>query len=156
MKSKFPFFKTATLCTVCLIPLNESSWAMEKGAYDIGEDWEKTSVGSRGISSAASSSGGKGGYGQEEGAIKLDALPEIRKYMFKGFLEITPDNIEGFLQHSDVYATSFSQYDRGVFVKHWKSSLGTERLLELLLKFTHINKFRLGIVWDQPDVDVSE
>ena len=141
----------STFLLLCGMNLVSCVWSMEKGSYDIGENWETGSLDSRGFTGDPTATG-RSGFKETH----LEDLPEIRKYMFKGSLEITPENYEGLLQFSDLYGTAFGSYDRGVFVKRWKSSLGTDVLLDLLLKFTHINKFKIEVVWDSGDVDMSE
>ena len=122
----------------------------KKADYGIGSDWDGESLGSLGFSDTASSYGG--GNTREQ---KLDELSGIRKHMFKGSLEITPNNLASIQEHTVLYESSFGAYDRGVFVKAWKASLGTDQLLEILLKFTHITKFKFDVIWDK-DVDLSE
>ena len=143
-----------TILTLSLLLCSMSDYthaSSKKSDYGIGPDWDGESLGSIGFSDTASSYGG--GNSQQQ---KLDDLHEIRKYMFKGFLEITPANYESVLNYTTMYESSFRLYNQGIFVKGWKSSLGTEHLVDLLLFFGHINKFKMTVVWDNENVDMSE
>ncbi len=142
--------------TMCLLlsGMNNFAWSMESRSmgnrYTVGE-WDNDSVSSHGISMMASSNGNS--------AFKetsLVDLKDLRKCFFKGWLEITSDNYECLLQYSEMHETAFNNYDRGVFIKQWKASLGADKLLDLLFKFTHITKFKLDVMWDQDDVDMAE
>ena len=173
MNKKTRFRKLTSFLLISCV--STSVWSSSKGSYGYGKDFDRKSDISRTMTDlpvkktparparsealseydesfeSASSFGGS-----DSVETRLDDISDIRKHMFKKFLEITPENYEGLLQYSEMYTTSFSSYDLGLFVKRWKSSLGTDSLLDLLLKFTNINKFKIEIVWDNRDVDMSE
>ncbi len=129
--------------------MNNFSWSMES-RYKVG-DWENESISSHGISMVASSIGNS-----TFKETRLVDIKDLRKCFFKGWLEITADNFECMLQYADLHETAFNNYDRGIFIKQWKASLGAEQLLDLLFKFTHITKFKLDVVWDTENADIAE
>lgn len=145
---KQPFIKKITMCLL-LSGMNNFTYSMEN-QYKVG-DWDNDSVSSHGVSMVASSIGNS-----TFKETSLVDLKDLRKCFFKGWLEITPNNYECLLQYSEIHETAFNNYDRGVFIKQWKASSGTDKLLDLLFKFTHITKFKLDVMWDQEGIDMAE
>ncbi|HAL95042.1 MAG TPA: hypothetical protein DCP55_03595 [Chitinophagaceae bacterium] len=86
----------------------------------------------------------------------LISIPEIRRNMFNRFLEITHENCSSLL----TFATNpeleptFKAYQDGVYVK-WKSSQSVDNLLELLIKFDGITKFKIEVESDSSHVDYA-
>jgi hypothetical protein len=145
-------FSLKILSTVfLLLGLSPCVWSSGYNNYKVGDDWKDGTISDRGFSDSASMIGS--GFAPE---MKLDDVRDLRKYFLKGYLEITPENYEGLLQYSDMYESAFKAYDRGVSVKRWKTSLDTEKLSDLLLAFTNIRQFKVEMIWDRENVDISE
>jgi len=123
------------------------------GKYGIGEDWDNSSLDSFGFSDSASTIRGGGAALQQQ---ELTALTELRRYFFKGYLEITPDSLESIQQYTMMYESAFGIYTGGVYVKRWKTSADRECLQEFLFKFTQITKFKMEPVWDKDDADFAD
>ena len=104
---------------------------------EIGSVWEGESLRSFGISDTGSILGGSSSVTREQ---QLTDLKEMRQYFDMGFLEITPDNLEGIKQFTMMYESSFDIFNKGIYVKEWPTSLNTNELLKLLNKFTRITK----------------
>jgi hypothetical protein len=87
----------------------------------------------------------------------LSDFKELRRYFFKGFLEITPQNFEDIGRTALSYPENFSRYNGGIFINGWNASSITEsELLNLLHGFTDVTKFKVNILWDTDDYDTSE
>jgi hypothetical protein len=80
---------------------------------------------------------------------KLTDIRKLRPYFDRGYLEINHNNCGTLLDYFKNYRISFFNYDRGVFVKNWKASVGFDSVRELLYSFTHIKSFKLRIEWDK-------
>jgi hypothetical protein len=143
--------KRIVFCIMISGFVNETLWSMER--YDVGDDWDNQSIQSYGFSDSASTIRGGGAPLQPQ---DLTALTELRRHFFKGYLEITPDNIESIQQYTLMYESSFGRYTGGVYVKRWKTSADRESLQEFLFKFTEITKFKMEPVWDRDDEDFAE
>ena len=142
--------KKILFCALISGLIQTTIWSAEK--YDIGEDWDNQSIQSFGFSDSASTIRGGAPLQQQE----LTALTELRRYFLKGYLEITPDNLETIHQYTMMYESSFGIYAGGVYVKRWKTSADRESLQEFLFKFTRITKFKMEPVWDRDDEDFAE
>ncbi|NEJ83182.1 hypothetical protein GR268_42650, partial [Rhizobium leguminosarum] len=86
---------------------------------------------------------------QASGLEKLTDKREIRKYFFKGMLEITPKNYQILLKHALSSETAFYAYDKGLSVKGWPVSMGMDSLMELLMAFSKVTRIKVDINWDQ-------
>jgi hypothetical protein len=86
---------------------------------------------------------------------RLDDFDEIREYMFKGYLEITPDNHLDLLNFAQTNKEIFKTFDRGVCVKQWKASIEQKQLIKLLLSFSRIDKFTFEMLGDGDATDMS-
>ena len=106
---------------------------------EIGSVWEGESLRSFGISDTGSILGGSRGITREQ---QLTDLKDMRKYFDEGFLEITSYNLKSIEQFTMMYESSFDIYDKGIYIKNWKTAISTNDLLELLFKFTCITKLR--------------
>ena len=150
---KTPLFLKILSTVLLLIGLSPCVWSSgyNSSNYKVGDDWKDGTFSDRGFSDSASMIGS--GFAPE---IKLDDVRDLRKYFLKGYLEITPENYEGLIQYSDMYESAFKAYDRGVYVKRWKTSLDTEKLSDLLLAFTNIRQFKVEMIWDRENVDISD
>jgi Ran GTPase-activating protein (RanGAP) involved in mRNA processing and transport len=80
---------------------------------------------------------------------KLTDKREIRKYFFKGMLEITPNNYQILLKHSLSLEAAFHSYDKGLSVKGWPVSMGMDSLIDLLMAFSKVTRLKVDINWDQ-------
>lgn len=143
--------KRIVFCIMISGFVNETLWSMER--YDVGDDWDNQSIQSYGFSDSASTIRGGGATLQPQ---DLTALTELRRHFFKGYLEITPDNIESIQQYTLMYESSFGRYTGGVYVKRWKTSTDRESLQDFLFKFTQITKFKMEPVWDRDDGDFAD
>ena len=79
---------------------------------------------------------------------KLTDKRDIRKHFFKGMLEITPKNYQILLKHSISSEAAFHSYDKGLSVKGWPVSMGMDSLMELLVSFSKVTRFKMDINWD--------
>ncbi len=86
---------------------------------------------------------------------KLIDIKELKRYFFKGSLEITPENYQTLNKFTVSDAQAFQIYDKGVWLKKWKSSLGFEPLVDLLHSFEKVKIFKVQMDWDE-EADVSE
>jgi len=145
-----------------------------KGRYSVGKDWDdKRSVASNAFSERSNRSAKKEelSYNEEDEwergtersnlediedkSQKLTEITDLRKYFFKGNLEITSANYRDLSKYATFYATAFNTYDRGVSIKGWKASVGFDPLTELLHKFSQLKTFKVNINWDK-EGDISE
>lgn len=79
--------------------------------------------------------------------VELTDIRDIRRYFDRGYLEIDNTNCNTLLKFSEDY--DFNIYTGGVFIKGWNASEGFDPLIDLLLSFTQIKKFKLRIEWEK-------
>ncbi|OJW71116.1 MAG: hypothetical protein BGO68_04700 [Candidatus Amoebophilus sp. 36-38] len=74
----------------------------------------------------------------------LTDMKELRRHFTKGYLEITPKNYKQLVEFSESQAASFTNYEGGLFVKGWETSSEFDALMDLLLSFNVIKKFKIN------------
>jgi hypothetical protein len=76
--------------------------------------------------------------------LRLSDIKELRKYFYKGYLEIIPKNYEQLIELTQRYESLFKNYEGGVFVKGWESARDLSSLIDLLVLFDKIKKFKIN------------
>ena len=107
---------------------------------DIGEDYETGSIASMAITDVQSVTGVSGLVSVSE--KKFQDIKEIRSLFRRGVLEITPDDYQLIEQSTMLHETAAEKLDKGVYVKGWERGQELASLEKLLLRFTHIRKFK--------------
>jgi len=172
---------SVSIISLCL--MTDMAWGMHRGSdedegfksrYSVGKDWDDSrSVASNSFSVRGYPATQKEelSYDEEDGwergtarsdldnrevrGQKLAEIKNLKKYLFKGNIEITPENHQVLLKHSIFYETAFKTYDKGVTIKGWNASLGFEDLTNLLHNFENLRTFKINIKWDK-EGDISE
>lgn len=86
---------------------------------------------------------------------KLSDIKELKRYIYKGNLEVTPLNYQSLHKVAESHSEVFQQHGEGLWIKNWKASLGFEPLLDLLQSFEKVRRFKVQVEWDQ-EGDISE
>ncbi len=89
-------------------------------------------------------------------AEKLIDIRKVRPFFKKGFLEITPHNVQLLTELSLSYEDAFQSYNQGVYVRNWSVSSDANKLLEILTCFSNIRAFRMSIVQNTDHLDVVD
>ena len=109
------------------------------------EDYETGSVYSRAMTDIESVSGSPP-VGQSS-PQKLQDVMAVRKYIRRGMLEVTPDNYKALTQATYFSGDATKNFDKGLWIRGWKSSQGFDALSKLLLRFDALNKLKVEINW---------
>jgi tetratricopeptide (TPR) repeat protein len=75
---------------------------------------------------------------------RLSDIKGLRKYFYKGYLEITPANYDQLIKLAHQYESMFMSYEGGVYVKGWGRASDISRLIDLLILFSKIKKFKMN------------
>ena len=87
----------------------------------------------------------------------LEKIKEFKPLFRRWFLELTPDVCnESFLRYTEMYEQSFECYNKGIFVKGWKSLDDMTVLSEILHSFNAVTKVKIDIKWGDEEGDLSE
>ena len=86
----------------------------------------------------------RGGMLEGDAPKKLTDFTELRRYFYKGYLELTPGNYAKLVETSQRYESSFMSYEGGIFVKGWETSNDLSNLIDLLVLFNKIKKFKIN------------